>query len=60
MIIQVEVRTPYGKRMYYPLCPQAKLLASMVQRKTLTERDLEHIKRLGFTVQQIILTPSLG
>lgn len=51
MSVQVSIKTIYGNQMIYPLCERAKLFASMVGQKTLTMRDIEHIKKLGFSVQ---------
>jgi len=51
MNIQVQVKTIYGNKTIYPLCEKAKIFASMVGQKTLTMQDVEHIKKLGYTVE---------
>lgn len=51
MKILVEIKNQYGQRRIYPVCPVAKIFAAMVQRTTLTDRDLEHIKRLGYSIE---------
>lgn len=51
MNIQVQVKTIYGNKTIYPICEKAKIFASMVGQKTLTMQDVEHIKKLGYTVE---------
>lgn len=51
MKIIVSIKTVYGNDTIYPICEKAKTFASMVGQKTLTLRDIEHIKRLGFEIE---------
>lgn len=51
MNIQVQVKTIYGNKTIYPICEKAKIFAAMVGQKTLTMQDVEHIKKLGYTVE---------
>lgn len=51
MEITVEIKNVYGNTTIYPVCEKAKIFASMVGQKTLTSRDIEHIKKLGFEVE---------
>lgn len=51
MNIQVQVKTIYGNKTIYPICEKAKIFASMVGQKTLTMQDVDHIKKLGYTVE---------
>lgn len=51
MKIIVSIKTVYGNETIYPICEKAKTFASMVGQKTLTLRDIEHIKRLGFEIE---------
>ena len=59
MTIQVQIKTIYGNQTIYPICEKAKVFASMVGQKTLTMRDVEHIKKLGYTVEVIQQTIKL-
>jgi len=49
-VVQVCRRDVYGQPLSYPVCDKAKTFASMVGRKTLTGRDVEHIRALGYRV----------
>lgn len=53
MQVQVQIKNIYGNQTIYPVCEKAKVFASMVGQKTLTTRDIEHIKKLGYTVQVV-------
>ena len=49
-VVQVCRRDVYGQALSYPACAKAKTFASLVGRKTLTDRDMEHIRALGYRV----------
>jgi hypothetical protein len=51
MKITVEIKNNYGRRYVYPACEISRIFAALVQRTTLTDRDLEHIKRLGYSIE---------
>lgn len=53
MSVQVQIKNVYGNTTIYPVCQKAKTFASMVGQKTLTARDIQHIKELGYTVEVI-------
>lgn len=59
MSIQVEIKNVYGNEAIYPICDKGKTFASMVGQKTLTRRDIDHIKELGFTVEVVQAQRSL-
>jgi len=48
--ITVQIKTVYGVDKVYPVCEKAKLLAKLAESVTLTERAIEHIKALGYTI----------
>jgi hypothetical protein len=48
--IKVTPKTVYGVTNIYPACEQAKIFCDMVGQKTLTERNLKHIKALGYEI----------
>jgi hypothetical protein len=50
MNITVRIEKSYGVERIYPVCEKAKTFASMVKQETLTKRDIEHIKKLGFEI----------
>lgn len=55
--IKVRVSNNFGNRTVYPVCPVANLLAELAGTKTLTEKSIELIKDLGFTIS--VETPEL-
>jgi hypothetical protein len=48
--IKVSIRSNYGSDTVYPVCDQAQLLTQLTGRKTMTARDLETIRQLGYRV----------
>jgi hypothetical protein len=50
MNITVRIANNYGNRAVYPVCPVAQKLATLVGCKTFTDRVLEQIKGLGYTI----------
>lgn len=46
--ITVRVREVYGRRLIYPVCERAKIFAELTGQKTLTDKAVEKIKKLGF------------
>lgn len=55
--IQVEIKSVYGNEKIYPVCIKAKAFARLVRQTTLTNRDIEAIKELGFTVEVVTAKP---
>lgn len=49
--IIVEPRTVYGVTKIYPKCEKAKLFAQLVGQKTLTQDNLDTIKKLGVSIR---------
>jgi len=49
--ITVKIDKAYGRTLIRPICPQAKLFASIARQATLTPEIIAKIKNLGFTVQ---------
>jgi len=52
--IQVTVKNVYGRDTVYPACDKALLFTKLVGQKTLTVRELELIKALGYTIKVTI------
>ena len=50
--IKVEVKTHYGSEHKYITSDHAEAVAQLTGKKTLTERDIQALKALGFTVYQ--------
>jgi hypothetical protein len=50
MNITVRITKNYGQRAVYPVCDIAQKLAALVGHKTFTDRDLDGIKDLGYTI----------
>lgn len=48
--IVVRITSNFGNRAVYPVCEQAKRLADLIGTKTFTDRAIEQIKGLGFTI----------
>lgn len=53
MKITVELHCYYGRKTFYPRCEQSLLFAKLLKHKTLTSRDIDLIKAIGFEVQCI-------
>ena len=49
--ITVNIVNKYGNDKIYPACPMAEGFCVLLNQKTLTERDIQKIKALGFIVQ---------
>ena len=52
-VIRVQVKSNYGNPLVYPICETAKMFAQLTRNKTLRMSDVEIIKKLGFTVEQV-------
>ena len=50
-VITVRIQHHYGERRVYPVCEIAKKLALLAQHVTLTNRDIDVIKSLGFDIE---------
>lgn len=50
MEIQIELKNIYGENKFYPICEKSKVFADLLEQKTLTKKDLEQIKKLGFEI----------
>jgi hypothetical protein len=46
----VEIRDVYGRPTVYPVCDTARAFAALTGTKTLTPRDLNTIRSLGYTM----------
>jgi hypothetical protein len=49
--IIVRIDRNYGKRTIYPACETAKIFAELAGTKTLTDRIIDLIKKLGYEVK---------
>lgn len=49
--ITVTIKHAYGRELIVPVCPQAKLFAALAKQTTLTDREIDLIKRLGFRIE---------
>lgn len=58
MQVLVEFKTVYGQQLIYPACEKSRLFAAMANQKTLTQREVDLIKRLGYTVNVTHSVPS--
>ncbi len=50
MYITVRVTSNFGNTAIYPSCPTSEMLAALAGTKTFTNRALEIIKGLGYTI----------
>lgn len=50
-VLIVEIRTPHGRRLAYPLSELAIKFCELLGQRSLAERDIERIKELGFVVK---------
>lgn len=53
MTILVRSESVYGRELLYPACERSRLIAEWLERKTLTTRDIDFLKRLGFCVVRV-------
>ncbi len=53
MSIQVKIKNVYGTEKIYPVCEQAKLFAQLAGQKTLTTREINLIKQLGYEIEVV-------
>lgn len=51
MLILVELKMAYGRKRYYPINDQAKLLAELMDSVSFTEDNLKAMKQLGMTIE---------
>lgn len=48
MQVVVKVRNVYGNELIYPVCERAKMCAELTGTKTLSQRNVDTLKCLGF------------
>jgi len=51
MHLEVEIRTVYGKSLYYPINDKAQMLAHIAGTETLTAQTLKLAKDMGMTIR---------
>ena len=49
--IIVELKSVYGRELFYPICDNAKRFAKLAKSKTLLESDLLLIQLCGFDIE---------
>lgn len=49
--ITVKFKDVYGNRLIYPICDKAKGFADLTNTKTLTQRSIDLIKKLGYEIR---------
>lgn len=50
MTITVRIASNFGNRAIYPACDTSAKLADLIGTKTFTDRAIEQIKALGYTI----------
>ena len=50
LLIKITTRDIYGKKTYYPNDQTSHLFCELLGQRTLTTRDIDVIKRMGYTV----------
>ena len=48
--ITVDIKNVYGNELIYPVCFNAKKFTSLTKNKTLSKKDIDIIKTLGYKV----------
>jgi hypothetical protein len=48
--IKVEIKSVFGNKKIYPACEKAQGFCKLIGQKTLTDRDIDRIKELGYEV----------
>lgn len=51
--IQVKVKNIYGIEKIYPVCEAAHHFAALCGTKTFTTTDIQHIRALGYQLEQV-------
>ena len=51
MKIIVQIKNNYGTDLVYPVCDQAKIFAEIAGKKTLSNLNINLIKKLGYQVE---------
>lgn len=59
MDIQVTVTSQYGREVIKPHCYKARVFADMLGQTTLTRRNIDYIKQLGYEIRVVQLTPEV-
>lgn len=55
-IIQVKIKNVYGVERIYPVNDTAKLLTTLLKKKTIDRDEIEIFKKLGYQVEVITET----
>ena len=58
MKIQVQLKTHYATDYLYPACGNARAFCIIANKKTLTNKIITQIKKLGFEIE--IIAPNLS
>ena len=53
MVLEVQLRQIYGRRLVYPINETAKAFAELLGRRTLLEVDLTRLQALGYVIQWV-------
>ena len=48
--ITVDIKNVYGNELIYPVCFNAKKFTSLTKNKTLSKKDIDIIKTLGYKI----------
>ena len=48
--ITVDIKNVYGNELIYPVCFNAKKFTSLTKNKTLSKKDINIIRTLGFNI----------
>ena len=51
MKIVVTIKNVYGQERIYPYCDKAKLFTALTNSVTLSKKNIEDIKSLGYTIE---------
>ena len=48
--VTIDIKNVYGNELIYPVCFNAKKFTSLTKNKTLSKKDIDIIKTLGYKV----------
>ena len=54
IVIKVIIKQVYGKPLIYPANEVGQMFANLLKVKTFTKDDVENIKLLGYTFEQVL------
>lgn len=52
-VLKVKIGNQYGQRVIHPACEKSNLFCDLLQCKTFTQRQIDKLKALGYTLKVV-------